>query len=139
MGNGGRTYTLTEATARIGLGAERLRVMASKGQLPLAGEHHPGQPWLLDADQIDAMVNSGKLRRLRTRASPPAPQPAPPEDATGDPGPSKDSPQGDTGWALAEARIEELEREIRRLRRIAEKLQDVITAGLTPDDPDQAE
>lgn len=125
-GGPARTYTLDVAAAlpNVPLGREALRQRLAAGRI--VGMKDDGGRWLVDADQFDAMVANRELKRLRD---------SPRQVAHGIPAQDRGAHEGsnDVRWALAEQRVQSLEAEVRRLRRLVSDLTRAIDRSAAED------
>lgn len=128
-GDAPRQYTLDEAAAlpNVPLSREALRQRVADGRI--SGTKDEGGRWLLDADRLDAMIANRELRRLRV---------SPRQAAHGTAIPEASPVVGseDVRWALAEQRVQSLEAEVRRLRRLVSDLTRAIDRSTVEDDLD---
>jgi hypothetical protein len=124
-----RTYTLDAAAAlpNVPLSREALRQRLAAGRI--VGEKDEGGRWLLDADRFDAMVANRELRRLRD---------SPRHAVHGTTTQERRANAGtdDVRWALAEQRVQSLEAEVRRLRRLVSDLTRAIDRSAADDELD---
>lgn len=128
-GDSARTYTLDVAAAlpNVPLSREALRQRLADGRI--VGVKDEGGRWLLDADRFDAMVANRDLKRLRD-----SPRQAAHGTAAQDRGANAGS--DDVRWALAEQRVQSLEAELRRLRRLVSDLTHAIDRSAAEDELD---
>lgn len=124
-----RTYTLDVAAALPGvpLSREALRQRLTAGRI--VGVKDEGGRWLLDADRFDAMVANRELKRLRD-----SPRQADHRIGAQDRGTNVGS--NDVRWSLAEQRVQSLETEVRRLRRLVSDLTRAIDRSAAEDELD---